>query len=417
VHGARTVPKVMRQGYSSRTMQRFLAVALACAALGAPGCKEKKVEAAPEVVKIEADVVLTGEALEAAGLEIGTARLVPRRSNVVVAGTLEFVPNRVARVGPLIDGRIASIRVDPGQKVTPGTVLATVESVEIGRARADFMSSQVKMEFAERERQRQYRLADGGLTTGQNVVNAETERQLADLESRAAAERLRAVGVRTEDMRAAGAGSGRPSTGMTLTTPLGGLVLDVNARIGQAVKASDTLFVVGEIDKVWLIVDVYERDLSRVHVGDEARARVVAYPDRVFSGKVDYVGGVVDPVHRAVAARIVLDNPDGALRPGMSASSHIFSSLVAAGGVDSGVVPDAQVLAVPHEAVVTMDGQPFVFIEKAKGKFTMRAVERGSDVEGETEITKGLVAGDKIAVKGTFILKSEALREQMGKND
>jgi cobalt-zinc-cadmium efflux system membrane fusion protein len=398
-------------------MRRFLAVVLACAALGAPGCKEKKVEAAPENIKAEADIVLTGEALEAAGLEIGTARLVPRRSNVVVAGTLEFVPNRVARVGPLIDGRISSIRVDPGQKVTPGTVLATVESVEIGRARADFMSSQVKMEFAERERQRQYRLADGGLTTGQNVVNAETERQLADLESRAAAERLRAVGVRTEDMRAAGAGSGRPSTGMTLTTPLGGLVLDVNARIGQAVKASDTLFVVGEIDKVWLIVDVYERDLARVHVGDDARARVVAYPDRVFSGKVDYVGGVVDPVHRAVAARIVLDNPDGALRPGMSASSHIFSSLVASGGVDAGVVPDAQVLAVPHEAVVTMDGQPFVFIEKEKGKFLMRAVERGTDVEGETEITKGLAAGDKIAIKGTFILKSEALREQMGKND
>jgi membrane fusion protein, heavy metal efflux system len=416
----------MRKGYSPRTMGRFLAAGVACAlacavVAGVGGCKDKKVDPPAEITKAEADVVLTGEALEAAGLETGIARLVPRRSNVLVAGTLEFVPNRVARVGPLIDGRIASIRVDPGQKVTPGTVLATVESVEIGRARADFMSSQVKMEFAERERQRQYRLADGGLTTGQNVVNAETERQLADLESRASAERLRAVGVRTEDMRAAGAGSGRPSTGMTLTTPLGGLVLDVNARIGQAVKASDTLFVVGEIDKVWLIVDVYERDLARVHIGDEARARVVAYPDRIFTGKVDYVGGVVDPVHRAVAARIVLDNPDGALRPGMSASSHIFSSIAASGGggADAGVAAEAQalVLACPREAVVTIDGQPFVFIEKGKGKFAMRAVERGSDVEGETEITKGLAPGEKIAVKGTFILKSEALREQMGKND
>ncbi|WP_394822763.1 efflux RND transporter periplasmic adaptor subunit [Pendulispora albinea] len=398
---------------------RLLFCAMACVAyVGA--CHKKQAEEPPEV-KPEADVQLGPAALQAAGLSTGKPRRVERRSSVAVTGVLEFVPNRVARVGPLIEGRVVSIRVDPGQHVAPGTVLATVESVEIGKARSDFLASQVKMQYAERERVRQHRLADAGVTTGQSVINAETDRDLANLEIRAAAERLRAVGVNLDDLTHAdaGAGSGRPSTAMSLRTPLGGLVLDVNARVGQAVSATDTLFVVGEIDKVWLIVDVYERDLAKVHAGDEAKARVVAYPDRTFTGRVDYVGGIVDAVRRAVPARIVLENPDGALRPGMSASAHIFGAAAPAEGVDSGSPQQVadRVLVVPRGAIQTIDGQPFVFVEKGEGKYALRAVERGAALDRDVEILRGLTGDETIVTDGTFVLKSEALREQMGKND
>ncbi len=412
------------KSYKSRGRARASTAALCLAlafACGLAACRDKKVDPPPDPPKAEEDVVLTPEALQSAGVTTAKARLEPRRTSVAVTGLLDFVPNRVARVGPLIDGRITSIRVDPGQTVPKGAILAREESVDVGRARSDYLSSQVKVAFAERERQRQYRLADGGLTTGQDVLNAENERNLADLEKRAAAERLRAVGVQVDSSKADTSGQGDPGTGVALTTPLGGLVLEVNARLGQAVKASDTLFVVGDIERVWMIVDVYERDLARVHVGDEARARVLAYPDRIFSGKVDYVGGVVDAVRRAVQARIVLENPDGALRPGMSTTAHIYG---AAGAVGTGVTAakdasaeEPMALVVPRGAIQTIDGQPFVFVAKGAGKFELRAVERGADVENETEITRGLGAGETIAVEGTFILKSEALREQMGKND
>ena len=366
-------------------------------------------------MKPETDVELGPAALQAAALTSGKPHVVERRASVAVAGVLEFVPNRVARVGPIIEGRVVSIRVDPGQHVAPGTILATVESVEIGKARSDFLASQVKMQYAERERLRQYRLVDAGVAPGQNVINAETDRDLANLEIRAAAERLHGLGVRIEDLTQpdAGAGSGRPSTATTLRTPLGGLVLDVNARMGQAVSSTDTLFVVGEIDKVWLIVDVYERDLAKVHVGDEAKATVIAYPDREFTGRVDYVGGLVDPVRRAVPTRIVLDNPDGALRPGMSASAHIFGAL-------PGSLADAgtqMVLVVPRGSIQTIDGQEFVFVAKGGGKFNLRPIERGADIGQEVEVRRGLKEDETIVTDGTFVLKSEALRDQMGKND
>ena len=392
-----------------------LAIALcafACAL--AIACKKKDPpEAAAETPKADAEIVLGPGLLDAASIRTGRAKVVPKRTGVSVTGTLEFVPSRVARVGPLIEGRVTQIRVDPGQRVTPGTVLATLDSMEVGRARADYLSSQVKVEFAARERARQQNLADSGLASGQSVLAAQTENDLALLEKRAAAERLSAVGVRADDLNAATEGrASRPSTATILRTPLGGLVLDVNARIGQPVSATDTLFVVGEIDKVWLIVDVYERDLSRVHAGDEARAKVVAYPEREFRGVVDYVSGIVDPVRKAAAARVVLDNPEGLLRPGMSAAARVYGVDRA---TDAGAA--ATMLAVPKDALQTIDGQPFVFVEKGPGKFDLRPVLRGEEVDGAVEVTRGLADSDVIALEGTFILKSEALRAQMGSND
>ncbi len=365
-------------------------------------------------------IVLGPGLLDASAIRTGKGRFVPKRTSVAVTGSLEFVPNRVARVGPLIDGRVLQIKVDPGQRVTPGTVLATVESVEVGRARADYLTSQVRVEFAARERARQYNLADSGLTSGQSVLAAENQSDLAMVEKRAAAERLSAVGVRADELSAIGEGrASRPSTSTVLKTPLGGVVLDVNARVGQPVTSSDTLFVVGEIDKVWLIVDVYERDVSRVRTGDEARARVVSYPEREFRGVVDYVSGIIDPVRKAASARVVLDNPEGLLRPGMSATAHLFGQEKAAvaRGSDAASAAPVNVLVVPKEALQTIDGQAFVFIEKSVGKFDLRAVVRGEEVEGEIEISRGLTVEDSIAIDGTFVLKSEALRAQMGSND
>lgn len=416
--GTRAFSRVARRVSPQTALVFALTIAIGGGGAGAAGCKKKEAEVEGPPAKAEAEIVLGPGLLDAAAIRTGKPRLVPKRTSVSVTGTLEFVPNRVARVGPIIEGRITQIRVDPGQRVTPGTVLAAVDSVEVGRARADYLTSQVRVEFASRERARQYNLADSGLTSGQSVLQAETQTDLAMLEKRAAAERLSAVGVRADDLNAATEGrASRPSTATFLKTPLGGLVLDVNARLGQAVSASDTLFVVGEIDKVWLIVDVYERDLARVRVGNEARARVVSYPEREFRGTVDYLSGIVDPIRKAASARVVLDNPEGLLRPGMSATARLFGDDRAPAplGTDAGRV--SEVLAVPKDAIQAIDGQPFVFIDRGGGKFDLRPVLRGEEIEGEVEITRGLSADDVVAIEGTFVLKSEALRAQMGSND
>jgi cobalt-zinc-cadmium efflux system membrane fusion protein len=326
---------------------------------------------------------------------------------VSAVGVIEFVPARVARIGPMIDGRVTALRVELGQRVETGAPLVTLQSVDVGRARAEHTASLVRLQQAESELTRQRNMAAGGVTSGREVVAAETQRSLASLEIRAAAERLRAVGVSARDIRG---GSGGVA-GLSLTTPIAGTVLEMNARLGQTVSASDTLFVVGDTEQVWLVLDVYERDLDQVHVGDEVRVQTVAHPGRVFEGHVARLSAVVDRARRVATATVLLPNPDGALRPGMSATGRVLTAAPSTGN-DGGLV-----VTVPHGALQTIDGQALVFVERSPGRYQMRPVERGVETEGDVEILSGLRAGELVVTEGAFVLKSEVLREQMGVND
>lgn len=373
-------------------------LAFVCA-LALAGCPKPTAgeEALPSKTK-GGEVELSPVALEAAHLGIGTPKRSERRSSVRAIGTLDFVPTRVARIGPSVGGRVAAVHVTTGQKVKQGAALITLDSVDAGRARADLLSSKSRLAQAELELEREKRLLTGGASSERAVNQAETERNLALTEVRAAEARLGTLGR----------GSG--ASGIVLTTPIAGTVLEVRARLGQPVGATDTLAIVGEIDQVWLRIDLYERDFAKIHPGDEVRVTTVAYPDKVFEGRVDMVGTVVDPERRVVEARIVLANVEGALRPGMTATARVLGAALSG---DAG----GSVLSVPKSAIQVIDGQPFVFVEKEKGKYTLHAIERGNELESEVEVLRGVAENDKIVVEGAFILKSEALKDQMGTND
>lgn len=369
--------------------------------LASAGCRQSAAEPpSVQASKHDAgvDVELSPRALAAAGLHTDHPKRIARRTAVTAAGTLEFVPRRVARIGPQISGRVASIGVVPGQNVARGATLAVLDSVDIGRARADYLESRSRLELAAAEVAREERLVDAGASSERALFAARTDERVAELGVKSNAERLRVLGAGTQTVAGSGA---------ALTAPIGGKVLEIRARVGQPVGPTDTLVVVGATSELWLVIDLYERDLGKVHLGDEVTISTVAFPDRTFRGKVDQLGAVVDPVRRVLEGRIVLENPDDLLKPGMTATARILSA------------PDSTstVIAVPRGALQSIDGQPFVFVEHGPGKFEMRAVERGSDLEDGVEVLRGLAGSETIAVDGSFILKSEVLREQMGAND
>lgn len=377
------------------------------------GCSKHATEApAPAAAREHGvDVHLSPTALEAARLSFAPVRSSPRRSTLVAMGLIDFVPRKVARVGPLVDGRISTVLVEPGQRVQAGAVLATIQSFEVGKTRAELAAAGTRVRLADAEIERQRRMADAGATTDREVATALAAREIAAIEARAANDRLRAVGAGVRDPVQSGGQS--TAAGIALTTPVAGAVREVNARVGQAVGATDTLFVVGDTDEVWLVLDVYERDLGRVSLGNEVRISVPAFPDRTFDGQVSFVGNVVDPERKAVDVRVVLPNPDGLLRPGMTATARILGAPVGGtNGHDAGTV-----IAVPREAVQTIDGLPHVFVDLGEGKFSARPFMRGADLDGEVEVVSGLRGDERVVTHGSFILKSELLREEMGKND
>lgn len=373
----------------------FLAVLLLVASCKRDTADAPKKEEKPEGV----DVALSPKAMTAAKLTTAKPAREARRTSVLAAGQIDFAPSRVARVGPSVGGRVASIPVVPGQKVGKGAPLVILSSVDVGRASADYTMAKSRLDQANAELERERALAAQHATSDRALQAAETNKATAEAEVKATQARLSTLGV----------GGGGNGQGLPLVSPLAGTVLELKARVGQPVGPTDTLVVVGETDQVWLVVDVYERDLAKVHAGDEARVTSVAFPDRTFVGKVDQMGAAVDPERHVLEARIVLDNPDGALRPGMTASARILSSAES----DAGLA-----ITVPRAAIQTIDGQPFVFVEKpGGGKYELRAVERGQEVEGAVEITRGLTGDETIVTDGSFVLKSEYLKSQMGTND
>lgn len=344
------------------------------------------------------DVKLGPKALEAAQLKTTKPRSVVKRTSVVAAGKVDFVPSRVARVGPPIAGRVSAIPVVPGQRVGRGTMLVTVDSVEVGRARGDFTAAKTRAAQAKSEVERENRLNAGGASSERALLAAQAEAATADAELKAAQDRLATLGL----------GAGASGQAVGLVAPIAGTVLQLNARVGQPVGPTDTLVVVGETEQVWLTADIYERDVGKVHIGDDVHVTSIAFPGRIFEGKVDQLGAIVDPERHVLEARIVLANGDGSLKPGMTASARILG----ASASDAGTV-----MVVPRGAIQTVDGQPFVFTEKKPGEYAMRPVERGDQIENDVEILRGISLDDSIVFDGAFILKSEVLKSQMGTND
>ncbi len=357
-----------------------------------PVPEEKKVEQKVPAGEVE----LSQAALVAAAIRTGKPRVEPKRSMVRANGTIDFLPSRVARIGPNVAGKIAQISVATGQRVLQGATLFVLESVDVGRARADLLSAKSRFTQAELEVAREKKLVAGGASSDRAMLNAETEKTVAETNVRAAQERLRTLGA-----------GGGGSSSVPITTPLSGTVLEVKARIGQPVGPTDTLVTVGEIDQVSLLVDLYERDLARVHVGDNVRVSTIAYPGKVFVGKVELLATVIDPERKVLEARIGLANGEGLLKPGMTASARILGE-----SQDGGVAT-----LIPKSALQSVDGLPFVFIELKPGHYRLVALEKGEEFENDVEIVRGLKGDETIVTEGAFLLKSELLKEQMGAND
>ncbi len=366
--------------------------------LAAASCKPKAPEPQKEPKEDGVDVKLAPKALEAAHLSTAQPRSIPRLASVTAAGKVDFVPSRVARVGPPIAGRVGTIPVVVGQKVGRGAVLVTLESVEVGRARADYLAAKTRLAQTKAETDRENRLLAGGATSDRAVLVAQTEQAQAQAQLRASEDRLSTLGL----------GVSATGQSVSLISPIAGTVLQVNARMGQPVGPESTLVVVGETEQVWLDVDIYERDVGKVHVGDDVRVSSIAFPGRIFEGKVDHLGATVDPERHVLEARIVLANQDGALKPGMTASARIMGAAMGDGGT---------ALVVSRHAIQTVDGQPFLFVQREPGKYEMRPVERGAELDDDVEIVRGLKPDETVVVDGSFILKSEALKAQMGAND
>jgi Cu(I)/Ag(I) efflux system membrane fusion protein len=192
--------------------------------------------------------------------------------------------------------------------------------------------------------------------------------------------------------------TGRATRSVVLSAPVSGTVLEKPAVTGMHFAAGDPLFKTADLSAVWVMTDVAEQDLGSLRMGEPAQVRFVAYPGRLFSGRVDFVYPVLAAATRTGRARIVLANGDGALHESMYASVVIDTADTAAG----------RVLVVPDSAVIDSGVRQVVLVAKRKGVFQPRVVQLGARGDGYAQILAGLKAGEQVVVSANFLIDAES---------
>ena len=185
-------------------------------------------------------------------------------------------------------------------------------------------------------------------------------------------------------------------TSMSWPAPQSGEIVERMAVDGMRAAPGDVLFRIVDHDTVWVLVDVAERDLSLVEVGQKASVRLRAYPDRTFSGEVTLIYPHLMAETRTARVRIELPNPDDVLRPDMYADVEIATGTA------------APVLTVADSAVIDSGNRQVVIIDKGEGRFEPRGVKLGRRGEGRVEIKEGLAENENVVVSANFLIDAES---------
>ena len=189
---------------------------------------------------------------------------------------------------------------------------------------------------------------------------------------------------------------------LELKAPMDGVITDRTATMGELVDKSKAVFTISDPTQLWVIAEIKERDIAAVKAGQQATFTVLPYPQEKFHGKVVLIGNQVEAASRTLEVRIAVDNADGRLKPGMFADVAITTTML------------ENVLLIPDSALQTDGDNQIVFVALDGNKFEKRGVKLGEEQQGRVQILAGLQAGEKIATEGSFILKSEMLKGELG---
>ncbi len=364
-------------------MRQFL-VAIVLVSTLASGCasraEENSTPRGPDPVLPDGIVQLKEASKPFVGVEpVGTEK---SSSTVTAAAHVDFKDGAVSQIGAPLDGRIVAVHVAVGSRVRAGDPLITIDCPDAAEIRAQVETARANLREARAALDRQERMLQQGVGVEREKITAETRLQ----ETQAEVDRVAA------DAAFIGMGTG---TAVVLRAPIAGTVISRKASVGLGVqKSAEPIIEIGDPSAVWIVADVFERDLPRVHDGSHALVTLPSV-EMPLEGHVESIGAVVASGLRSAPVRIILDRQGAQLRPGMYGRADLQ-------------VFDGD-LTVPTEAILIKDGkESVVYVQKARLTFERRTVTVGQHVGGRIQIISGLAPGDRVVVKGALLLDSAA---------
>jgi cobalt-zinc-cadmium efflux system membrane fusion protein len=307
-----------------------------------------------------------------------------------LTGAVAYNSFRTTPVITQVSGPVSRVAVVPGQKVQKGEPMLYVASPDYSQLRTNYLKTKEAYALAQKAFARARDLYEHKAIAEQNLEQAQSAEILASGDLASAQAALKVMGITDPDALV----QAPPSFEVPVRAPIGGVVVEQDVSAGQLIQPGTTqCFVVSDIGTVWVLVNIYQKDLPYVHVGNTVTIQTDTYAD-AFHGRISYVAASLDPNTRTLQARIETNNPGEKLKKDM----YVVAT------VNAGTIPNA--IALPDAAVLRdSENQPFVYAAAGSNQFGRRAVTLGESLNGKTEITSGLKAGDQVIGNGGLFVQ------------
>ena len=320
-------------------------------------------------------------------IRVVEAVLIQRPLIDLVPGKITYDETQTVRVASPISGRVLGKIAEIGQHISAGDRLAELDSPELGNAQAAYAESLADLELARRAFERVQSLFENDIAPKKSLDEAEDQLVRARSETERIRLRLANLGVHNNLM----------DNRFVLRAPLAGTVTERNINPGMEVKPNLQLplFVISDLSRLWVIIDIFEKDIGMVRTGAQVGIRVPAYPGENFTATIDYIHQVVDEASRTVKVRCIIQNTDRKLLPAMFASAAVLSSA------------DDLVVAVPLTALFTENESDWIYIDTGDNHFQKHPVTVGLRIRNQAVILEGLNPGERFVADGALLLRAE----------
>ena len=345
-------------------------------------------------------VELTAEEIQEIGLE--TASVGPGTVNAHIALTGEIGVNqdRTAHVVPRVEGIVTEVKKKLGDTVKADEVIAVIESQQLADMKAAYLAAIERHAMAVVTFEREQRLWKEKISSEQDYLEKKQVMAEAEIEKRSAGQKLYAIGFDESALKALFDESDRRLTRFEIKSPFEGTIIEKNIVYGQLVGTGSAVYVVADLNEVWIDLQAYPKDLLFLHTGQEV---VISADSEIpdTDGIIRYVGPIVAAGSRTALVRVILSNEEGIFRPGLFVTAHVAVSKT-----------PVKVI-VPKDAIQSLEGKKCVFVKDEHG-FEPAFVETGLENAGYAEILSGLTVGQTYVTKGAFDLKSKIITSSLG---
>ncbi len=340
------------------------AVALAMLALVIQSCHHAEDEPKDEKFQVT-DTLLQS-------LVIDTVKEASALSEISLTGSIAPDENKLVKIYPMVSGIAHNVKIQLGDVVSKGQTLAVLKSAEMAGYTKDYIAAEADVRSAKRTFESTSDLYKSGLASQKDLEQAQSDYQKAQAEIK------RAVDVVNINKSS--------NDGYLVKSPLSGFVIEKNLTDNEQVRAdnSTNLFTIADLSDVFVLINVYESDISNVQVGDQVKITTLSFPDKVFTGKIDKIYDVLDPDNKVVKARVKIENPGNKLKPQMFANV-----LIKAKSGESLPVVNTRGLIFDND-------KDYVVVVDGKAKVHIQQVEIAKRVEDRAYIKAGLKPGDRI---------------------